>query len=654
MEYTIQAVGNWENSDEIEIPALQRGLVWAPDQVELLWDSILRGFPIGAFVVTKGAGIGNQSKRNGRPVAKYFLLDGQQRYNAIIAGFSKWCSSSSSVLWIDLMPPTKTASTRKYWIKVTTKAHPWGYGNDDGCSTLGWAAYRDALVKFGYNADDNVRDVDMGKAWPIKAGCPIPLSEVLSLADGDVEEETFYSNIYSWLVAHPEIGSAAKNRNWDVIRCHAKALYQALRRMAQYRVVTLELSHEALEERDSIYADVNDETSNLEQLFTRLNTLGTPISPYDLRYSAIKAYWGDIARANDALAGEIMPAANLAIVAFRLAESLIDDNSTKFADVPTVQKIRSLGKNRDSAVCKEILSLYDDGAKRLSQYITSVEDTLHVSKIGNVIPSGLPAVLRTSIVINAEDIYLMFLYAAAKGRLSLFTDGSALALWLKWGSIKPIKKIIDEFKQWIDGKIDCSLKDILRRLVDEDSVMFPISVSEFCDEKELFRKQMDWSAFEEQPWYRVFNRFWGQKELVIYATRRYFNREFAYDPAETKFLTGHNKPWDMDHIIPKAWVSRQGVKMGDWKNTCGEWIWSIGNFAPIPFSANRSKSDSAMYSLYEKNAEDLFFDKRVKEIKDYVVTTDDAMAEKFISVTYSRIKELYLEIQRPVLALIND
>ena len=33
------------------IPSLQRGAVWKPQQVELLWDSILRGFPIGALVV---------------------------------------------------------------------------------------------------------------------------------------------------------------------------------------------------------------------------------------------------------------------------------------------------------------------------------------------------------------------------------------------------------------------------------------------------------------------------------------------------------------------------------------------------------------------------------------------------------------------------
>ncbi len=35
------------------IPSLQRGAVWKPQQVELLWDSILRGFPIGALVISK-------------------------------------------------------------------------------------------------------------------------------------------------------------------------------------------------------------------------------------------------------------------------------------------------------------------------------------------------------------------------------------------------------------------------------------------------------------------------------------------------------------------------------------------------------------------------------------------------------------------------
>ena len=61
--YKITEVENWDKTGYVEIPAMQRGLVWAPNQVELLWDSILRGFPIGAFVFTPIKGNENQSTK---------------------------------------------------------------------------------------------------------------------------------------------------------------------------------------------------------------------------------------------------------------------------------------------------------------------------------------------------------------------------------------------------------------------------------------------------------------------------------------------------------------------------------------------------------------------------------------------------------------
>ena len=46
-EWTLKEMSNWTRIDsEVKIPAIQRGLVWKPHQVELLWDSILahRGY----------------------------------------------------------------------------------------------------------------------------------------------------------------------------------------------------------------------------------------------------------------------------------------------------------------------------------------------------------------------------------------------------------------------------------------------------------------------------------------------------------------------------------------------------------------------------------------------------------------------------------
>ena len=52
-EWTLKEISEWTKKDsQVSIPAIQRGLVWKPQQVELLWDSILRQFPIGSFTLS--------------------------------------------------------------------------------------------------------------------------------------------------------------------------------------------------------------------------------------------------------------------------------------------------------------------------------------------------------------------------------------------------------------------------------------------------------------------------------------------------------------------------------------------------------------------------------------------------------------------------
>lgn len=74
------------------LPAMQRGIVWKPRQIEDLWDSILMGYPIGAFLLTpydKKRGEQNLSLQQelNRGSATHHLLDGQQRATGIAIGF---------------------------------------------------------------------------------------------------------------------------------------------------------------------------------------------------------------------------------------------------------------------------------------------------------------------------------------------------------------------------------------------------------------------------------------------------------------------------------------------------------------------------------------------------------------------------------------
>ena len=41
-------------------------------------------------------------------------------------------SRTSARLWLDINPEEANNSSRKFWIKATTIAHPWGFANNEG------------------------------------------------------------------------------------------------------------------------------------------------------------------------------------------------------------------------------------------------------------------------------------------------------------------------------------------------------------------------------------------------------------------------------------------------------------------------------------------------------------------------------------------
>ena len=140
--FSLKEIAEKSNGEMIiEIPSLQRGLVWSQRQVEFLWDSILRDFPIGGFVLSP-------NDRN-----TYDLMDGQQRFNSIQHGFNEPSVESKVILWLDINPKKVKGSTRKYYVKATTLSHPWGYKNNDDCSTLSAGERREALKLYFKNSE---------------------------------------------------------------------------------------------------------------------------------------------------------------------------------------------------------------------------------------------------------------------------------------------------------------------------------------------------------------------------------------------------------------------------------------------------------------------------------------------------------------------
>jgi uncharacterized protein with ParB-like and HNH nuclease domain len=68
---------------EYDIPEFQRGFVWSDHQVRDLLDSLIRGYPIGAFLIwdLTGYEIGRATPQEGR--RKEWIVDGQQRITAL-------------------------------------------------------------------------------------------------------------------------------------------------------------------------------------------------------------------------------------------------------------------------------------------------------------------------------------------------------------------------------------------------------------------------------------------------------------------------------------------------------------------------------------------------------------------------------------------
>ena len=283
MIYSLREIANWTaDNSEVTIPALQRGLVWKPSQVELLWDSILRGFPIGSFMLSD---IIEQDQQG-----KYYLMDGQQRFNAISLGYNT-VKKPRAVLWIDLMPHSFEKSTRRFWIKATTIPHPWGFKNDDDCSYLNTKEKREALDKFELEGNIYNHEISLEKTWPIEANCPIPLWCLLKAIENTRDDADAFTNKTIENFNKTNFAFNGKGNFGERAREYLKKeMYPRIIALDNYYISCNHLSKEVMELESKEEEEKNsDKKTTLEVLFTRLNKLGTPISNDDLNYSAIKA-----------------------------------------------------------------------------------------------------------------------------------------------------------------------------------------------------------------------------------------------------------------------------------------------------------------------------------------------------------------------------
>jgi hypothetical protein len=437
------------------LPALQRGAVWKPHQVEALWDSLLRGFPVGAFLLAPYVGergMHHFAHQDGAAMSiapDFHLLDGQQRCNGITLGFlNAWESEApdvSAALWVDLEPP-EPQDERRFVFRVVTRSHPWGYRRSDPTRRLettqrrtALSAYRKANENAKVDGLDTLRadQFPLARVWPWDARAPVPFSFLIEAAASE------FGQVWEVLRAHMEsllpfwgyaeelpcLHGPWKSRVRDLLSQpsrHMECLVEGVRQVRgntrkapTVRIPALVLPRSIAtglsEDQQAIApeginndADTSEQQDPIETLFIRVNSAGTPLVGEELMYSILKSIWPDAQRFVENLSTAFMTPSRLVMLLSRLMLTRTDTGREKPPAPPDVGRFRRLIHGRDSQ-CPDFRDrLKDSLLKAEAEALLRKARNLLVGRTGTV-QDQLPPVLAAELAHYSPESFFMLL-----------------------------------------------------------------------------------------------------------------------------------------------------------------------------------------------------------------------------------------------------
>lgn len=369
------------------LPALQRGAVWKPRQVEILWDSIVRGFPVGAFLLspfrkelgTQGFKYCVSSADEFPP--NYHLLDGQQRCNAITLGFlNVWeqveRDNPVAALWIDL-DTEAINDERAFVFRVLTRSHPWGFQRSDPTKPLRHELRRAALNAYSKvaqltNNDQSVRfalgKTSIRQAWPWEAHAPVPVPFLIEAVEDSADnvwqrvfilleerlpywetlekmEETDFYRGFSWkkrLLTLLENPTPSMNQLVAGIR-------SIVNKNSSYKIPAIILQDTVVSKPGNDIPLQGEQLEDpVETLFIRVNSAGTPLQGEELNYSILKSIWPGAQEIVEHLSTGIMPPSRLVSLLSRLVLANAGRKEKKAPATPDVSRFRRLVHGRDT------------------------------------------------------------------------------------------------------------------------------------------------------------------------------------------------------------------------------------------------------------------------------------------------------------------
>jgi hypothetical protein len=639
--FSIKEISEWPAPNgKVQLPNVQRGFVWKPWQIEDLWDSLLRKYPVGVFILSPTKNDSN----------KFEMLDGQQRASAICLGFGTQIfrnreANDVGKVFIDLDYPGENDKWQ-YLIRVITKWHPWGYQRQDNTKTLTKERIYRALDEFEIN--DHL-DKPLDIFYPVDATLPIPLSyfmhaksfhdlisSVTSWEKWELLKSKWFKKIKEGKVANKTLAENEKKKiyldNEQKITARLKEIYDIVKIVLDdengIRVPVSYFDFEDLkaQQRVNLNNDTEIKTSNhlqpendleeedeLENLFVRLNAGGTVLRGEDLTYSILKAHIPpELQHKIEKHAPPLFKPARFITIAYRLFQHDVKSSAGLQRDSLNMRiKPREFQKMVNS---KEKL---DEFSKYIESLLTPETGTLQlldscytllVYKEGQN-EFGLPFYIITRLSERAPELMFVILYRL-KIKGDKIKQGThlhrkvlgviTLCYWLGKGEkLKDYSKLLSNIWPAVltfdSENMFWSSATIQRAMLRKVMIRFPennggendkvninyLTTISLRGKKDIFER------IDDETYYgSFFKMMLKNNDLVLFAQRNFLSdvfRDIEYDADDT------NLPFDWDHIAPQNLLTRSNKINKHVKRIYS----TIGNYRAWPFGLNRMDRDKA-------------------------------------------------------------
>ncbi len=282
------------DANKVFLPALQRKFVWGKEQIELLFDSIMRNYPIGTFLFWK-LGLGENKKSsyvfyeflreydqrnpyNRRKTGVFLcdeiigILDGQQRLSSMYVGLMG--THTEKKKYAKISSPNAYSKTCLY---LNLLSLPYEINSKNNI-TLN----EEKDFEFRFLTDEDAKQAsrksqifgDGGSKETEETVCWLKVGNALGWGD-DLETDNIFDKVFD--------------------RCNDEQQKNALsmhKRVIRFAFTTL---HKRIHIDDliSYFTVTKDDLEDILKIFVRVNSGGTVLNKTDLLFSTIVATWED-------------------------------------------------------------------------------------------------------------------------------------------------------------------------------------------------------------------------------------------------------------------------------------------------------------------------------------------------------------------------